>query len=44
MEEFTMDRRRFPLATAAPAAPRPGGDIDVLISQPQRDAQRPAGR
>jgi hypothetical protein len=39
-----MDRRRFPLATTVPAAPRPGANIDVLISQPQRDAQRPAGR
>jgi len=44
MEEFTMDRRRFPLVMAAPAAPRPGGNVDVLISQPQREAQRPAGR
>lgn len=44
MEEFSMDRRRFPFVMAALAAPRPGGNVDVLISQMQREAQRPARR
>lgn len=39
-----MDRRRFPLATAAPAVLRPDGDSAAPIFQLQRGAPRLAGR